>query len=187
MQIRGIFGLTAIVVISFSVGCSMSKSTVRGQNPDNNGPVIGSAPGYGDFKSTPYLGRHDHHDFKPLGGAVDHNFGYDGGFYAGPEGYYTEGKQAYMADSAGCQQCNNGQSCPQSGCHGCGRGCGYRNGMPQHVQTYQYDWPENMVYPPQFDPAGGIPNGGPNAGGVPAGMVQYPYYTLRGPTDFFMK
>ena len=44
--------------------------------------------------------------------------------------------------------------------------------MPQHVQTYQYDWPQNMVYPTQS---------------VPAGMVQYPYYTLRGPTDFFMK
>ena len=42
---------------------------------------------------------------------------------------------------------------------------------PQHYQTYQSDWPQNMVYPQQ----------------VPSGMVQYPYYTLRGPTDFFMK
>ena len=169
MQFRGILGLVALVAVSCSIGCSMTSPTVRGQAPDSSGPIIGSAPGYGDFQKKPYLGRHDHHDFKPLAGAADNNYGYEGGFYRGPDG---PGAQAYTVDASGCPSCQDGNACPQDGCQRCGRGCGYRNGMPQHVQTYQYDWPQNMVYPQQ---------------GVPAGMVQYPYYTLRGPTDFFMK
>ena len=172
MQFRLSLGLLAMVAVSFSVGCSMTNPTVRGQGPENNGPILGSAPGYGDLKRAPYMGKHHHHDFKPYAGASDHNFGYDGGFYAGPEGYSTDRNLPYTANGSGCPQCNNGQNCPQSGCQSCGRGCGYRNGMPQHYQTHQFDWPQNMVYPQQ---------------GVPSGMVQYPYYTLRGPTDFFMK
>jgi hypothetical protein len=173
MQFRGISGLLVILTASLSVGCSMSNPTVRSQTPEMNGPIIGSAPGYGEFKKAPYLGRHNPHDFKPFAGASDHNFGYEGGFYAGPEGYSTEANNPYTYGGGNaCDVCQGGQACPPQGCHGCGRGCGYRNGMPQHVQTYQFDWPQNMVYPQQ---------------GVPAGMVQYPYYTLRGPTDFFMK
>ena len=172
MQFRGILGLVALVAVSCSIGCSMTNPTVRGQAPDSSGPIIGSAPGYGDLMKKPYLGSHDHHDFKPLASAADHNYGYEGGFYQGPEGCYPPGKQAYTVDASGCPSCQDGNACPQDGCRRCGRGCGYRNGMPTHVQTYQYDWPQNMVYPQQ---------------GVPAGMVQYPYYTLRGPTDFFMK
>ena len=172
MQFRGIFGLVAAVAVSFSVGCSMTNPTVRSQTPEGNGPIIGSAPGYGEYIKSPHLGRHNHHDFKPLAGASDHNFGYEGGFYAGPEGYYTEGNQPYTMNGASCDVCQNGNACPDQGCQRCGRGCGYRNGMPTHIQTYQINYPQNLVYPTQ---------------GVPAGMVQYPYYTLRGPTDFFMK
>ena len=172
MQFRGILGFLAVVAVSFSVGCSMTKSTtVRGQGPENNGPIIGSAPGYGDLIKSPYKGRHDHHDFKPSAGISRASAGYEGGFYA-PDGDYTQANQPYTVDPNGCPQCDNGQQCPQRGCRRCGRGCGYQNGMPQHVQTYQFDYPQNMVYPQQ---------------GPPAGMVQYPYYTLRGPTDFFMK
>ena len=172
MQFRGILGLVAIVAVSFSVGCSMTNPTVRSQTPEGDGPIIGSAPGYGDFKKSPYLGRHNHHDFKPFQGASDHNFGYNGGFYAGPQGYFTDANQPYTMNGPSCDVCQNGQACPDQGCQRCGRGCGYRNGMPTHIQTYQIDYPQNMVYPTE---------------GVPAGMVQYPYYTLRGPTDFFMK
>ena len=114
---------------------------------------------------------------KPLAGAHDHNFGYDGGFYNPPEGTDPGRNVPYTADgscNAGCPQCNSGRNCPPSGCHHCGLGLGlgYQNGMPQHYQTQQFNWPQNMVYPQQ---------------GTPSGIVQYPYYTLRGPTDFFMK
>jgi len=41
-----------------------------------------------------------------------------------------------------------------------------------HYHTFEYDVPDNLSYPPANQP--------------PA-IVQYPYYTLRGPTDFFQK
>jgi len=173
MRFRGILGLAALLSVSFSVGCTMTNPTVRGQGPDTSGPIIGSAPGYGDFKRTPYAGRAGAHDFRVYSGFRDNNFGYEGGYYAGPNGYQTGLGRTYTAgDNGGCQQCNNGQSCPQGGCQRCGRGCGYRNGAPQHYQTYQYNWPQSQVYPQH---------------GVPSGIIQYPYYTLRGPTDFFME
>ena len=90
MQFRGILGFLAVVAVSFSVGCSMTKSTtVRGQGPENNGPIIGSAPGYGDLIKSPHMGRHDHHDFKPSAGISSANAGYEGGFYA-PDTDYTQ-------------------------------------------------------------------------------------------------
>ncbi len=174
MQVRWCFGLVAILAVSVTVGCSMTKSTVRGQNPDSGGPIIGSAPGYGDLQRAPYLGRHGH-DFKPLSGVRNQQNGFEGGYYSAPQGMYTDRQQPYMVNGSGgggCPQCNNGQNCPQSGCQHCGHGLGYVNGMPQHYQTQQFSAPQNMVYPQQ---------------GTPSGMVQYPYYTLRGPTDFFMK
>lgn len=43
---------------------------------------------------------------------------------------------------------------------------------PTHYQTFEYKYPKNLAYPP--------------ANHQPA-IVQYPYYTVKGPTDFFMK
>ena len=174
MRFRSGVALAALFALSFSVGCSMNNPIVRGQAPENNGPILGSAPGYGDLQKTPYLGSHGKHDFKPYNGFRDHNFGYDGGFYAGPDGYYTDRNIPYtvngQAAGAGCPHCQFGNACPADGCPQCGHGCLHK--FPHHYQTYQYDWPQNQVYPQQ---------------GVPSGVVQYPYYTLRGPTDFFMK
>ncbi|GIX04007.1 MAG: hypothetical protein KatS3mg113_1013 [Planctomycetaceae bacterium] len=126
------------------------------------GPIIGSAPGYGEHKKA---GKRD---FKTYTGFRDHHFGFEGGYYAGPEGYYTEHHPkvyTYGSSTAfGCLYCQHGLACPPGGCPHCGYGC------PQHHMTYQYKWPKNLVYPPNV---------------MPAGMVQWPYYTLRGPTDFF--
>lgn len=131
------------------------------------GPLIGSAPGYGELSKKPKK------DFKTFPEFHDNNFGYEGGYYAGPEGYYAaRHRKAYTYGHGGmgegCPYCNYGDACPPSGCPHCkchGKG-------PKHYTTYEYKWPDNLVYP-QY--------------GAPAGMVQYPYYTLRGPTDFFMK
>jgi hypothetical protein len=182
MRFRRSLGAAALFAVAFSIGCSMTNPTVRSQTPDNAGPIVGSAPGYGEMVRAPYKGKHGN-DFKVYSKYQDNNFGYEGGFYARPDPNITANNQPYTVNGGGgyppgagepgmCPECNNGQACPQNGCQRCGRGCGYRNGMPQHYQTYQYNWPQNMVYPQQ---------------GAPSGMVQYPYYTLRGPTDFFMK
>lgn len=43
---------------------------------------------------------------------------------------------------------------------------------PKHHHTFDYRQPKGLVYPPQNQPAG---------------VVVYPYYTCKGPSDFFMK
>jgi len=43
---------------------------------------------------------------------------------------------------------------------------------PTHYHTFEYRQPKNLLYPPANQPAA---------------VVQYPYYTVRGPTDFFLK
>ena len=55
-------------------------------------------------------------------------------------------------------------NCPDAGCN--------LPGHPVHRNFHTYHAPQNLMYPPE------------NA--APA-QVQYPYYTFRGPTDFFMK
>jgi len=75
-----------------------------------------------------------------------------------------------MAGGAGCQ---NGM-CGPAGCQGGAASHPYgRLNLPFHPvhRNYvDYQAPQNLQYP--------APNQ-PNA------LVQYPYYTLRGPTDFF--
>lgn len=75
------------------------------------------------------------------------------------------------------QGCPPGAACPpQRGCHSCaGHGC--RNCInlpfhPVHRNFHTYDVPAGLSYPQQD---------------TPAATYQYPYYTFRGPTDFFMK
>jgi len=196
MHLKSKWGMLVFVAMTAALGCSQSRSLIRGQSPDvaspqttakveniaGQGPIIGSAPGYGQFANgigdmKPGYGdlqgdlaaRHHHHDFKVYNGFQDNNFGYEGGYYAGPNGYYTEHDRSYMvnrdssceSDPTGSLQAGGAENCEQRP-HGC----------PSHYQTYSYNWPQNMVYPNSQ---------------TPAGVVQYPYYTFRGPTDFFMK
>ena len=190
MSIKASWGLTVLLAATALVGCGQSRQLVRGQSPsnaapaesapvENMGPIIGSAPGYAD-QVRGHKSGHTGHDFKAYNGFRDNNFGYDGGYYAGPQGYYTDRDRTYTTanSAAGCPACEYGRGCPQGGCQHCGcrGGCNEGNsgpgGCPQHYQTYRYDWPQNTVAPPTE---------------MPAAMVQYPYYTFRGPTDFFMK
>ncbi len=104
----------------------------------------------------------------------------------GAHGY---GAHGYGAHGYGHGQCPHG--CPQGHCPhgycpqyggGFGGGLGhlnpFRNGLaagiqtPNHYHWYQYDEPKNLVYP---------------QANTPAAIVQYPYYTLKGPECFFMK
>ena len=91
---------------------------------------------------------------------------------------------------AGCPQCQGhpaaGQPCPfcqnsvsgSSGhtfpdpTHGLATGAynHIRGPYPKHHFSYSYQRPSNLQYPPPQ---------------VPGGVVVYPYYTLKGPSDFF--
>lgn len=69
-----------------------------------------------------------------------------------------------------------GPSCPPNHCHPNGAKCPQcapdNFWVPKHHHTYDYKQPSGLVYPQQNQPAG---------------VVNYPYYTCKGPSDFFMK
>lgn len=187
MKVVKCLGLMAGVAVLAVAGCSQSPYTVRGQSPvappgvpvapgapiapplaDNPAaPVIGSAPGYGETIQHPKK----HRDFKAFANHYNPQFNSGNGWYSGVEDQYpNHQKHVYDVGGTGCPACQGGTCYPDGGCPHCGCGCGHKH--PDHYQTYSYKWPKNLVYPPPV---------------LPAGMVQYPYYTLRGPTDFFMK
>ena len=43
---------------------------------------------------------------------------------------------------------------------------------PTHYHWFSYEQPRNLVYPPANQPAA---------------VIQYPYYTVKGPDDFFLQ
>ena len=71
--------------------------------------------------------------------------------------------------------------CPQGNCQvghyggcpngHCGHGCGCGHQCPHHRFSWSYERPQNLKYP--------------DAGAV-GGAVVYPYYTHKGPSDFFL-
>jgi hypothetical protein len=84
---------------------------------------------------------------------------------------YTSGDQCDACDSgfASASNCRNGA------CQSCGpgrAGCMNLPFHPVHRNFHTYDVPQGLTYPQQ---------------NTPAAAYQYPYYTTRGPTDFFMK
>jgi hypothetical protein len=88
------------------------------------------------------------------------------------------------ASTHDCPMCQSGEghgaACPpnyqgyhQQRCSKNCRGAGCNLPChPVHRNFHTYHAPQNLMYPPENS--------------QPA-QVQYPYYTLRGPTDFFMK
>lgn len=82
------------------------------------------------------------------------------------------GPGGQLMHAGNCEMCPPNQRC---GNGRCGAGCNGNCNLPFHPvhrNFHTYHVPQGLMYPPE------------NA--APA-MVQYPYYTLRGPTDFFMK
>lgn len=85
----------------------------------------------------------------------------------GPEGYCPSGNCPPQGQGY-CPQGGYGGYCPPgAGGQFCGNNL---NWYPRHHQSYSYSAPNDLKYP------------APNA---PTGMVTYPYYTLKGPSDFF--
>ena len=80
----------------------------------------------------------------------------------GPMYYDGPAGQGSDCESGHCHP--NGAQCPT---------CAPKNfWVPKHHHTYDYKQPKNLSYPAQNQPAG---------------VVVYPYYTCKGPSDFFMK
>jgi len=136
-------------------GCGSTANIVRGQSP---AALQQASFGYnGPVHET----MHEHY----TGTDISH-YTVDSGAMGGscPSGY-------------GCPPC--GQGCPVGGCPGgaCGHGhcggCGNGQaacGGPHHGYSFAYEYPNDLSYPPS---------------NVPGGAVVYPYYTHKGPSDFF--
>lgn len=107
----------------------------------------------------------------PVQNAADHVYGEHTTFHEG-------------VAPAGYGNCPNGTCPPQgyAGGPGCPPGAGGHGHFghigpdgdwyPTHRYSYSYKTPQNLEYPPPQ---------------VPGGAVVYPYYTHKGPSDFFRK
>ena len=90
-----------------------------------------------------------------------------------PQAQFSGWQQSGDGGNAGsCPDCRSG-SCPSGFCLP-----GYDSGTvinlpgdPVHRNSFTYNVPQGLRYPPSP---------------TPAAITQYPYYTFRGPTDFFM-
>ncbi len=145
---------------------SMSKPSIfRGQDPAGMPPVEPMAPvapePMVDAAEAPAAAAP-----MPEAGTLAHELanpaaddGYQEAYADG--GYCPPGRGMYPAIV-----------CPRGGGY-CRPGCGCGNQFdwyPRHHLSHSYTTPRNLSYPTQ---------------GAPSGAVVYPYYTLKGPGDFF--
>ncbi len=162
MMLRTAWGILPCLMLPICLGCSSTNGTVRGQNPAD--PNL-QRPAVFQQQVPTQVGP---------------------AFYDGPPDYgpqvmrqVTFSNAMMFPESMGpaaVGSCPNGASCPS-----ClyGNGCGWDNaGLqrrgwdPIHNYNHSFKKPKNLVYPPANQPAA---------------VVQYPYYTLKGPTDFFVQ
>lgn len=150
-------------------GCTTSPLVARGQDPASDQWVTptsyGMQPKFHEAAADHVHGSRTTHYQVPMQGAwISHN-------------------EAVCPPVGDCPHCQGappvGQACPycQSDSEGHGHfghlrhlGKGLMEDYPQHHHTYAYKRPQHLQYPPPQ---------------VPGGMVVYPYYTLKGPSDFF--
>ena len=140
-------------------GCGSTGMVTRGQ--DAHAP----APGQFQARNT------------PAGMIQDHVYGTNTTYYTDGNGVGDRIHQAACRQNGcppGGASCppGHGGSCPHGyhgGCPSCGLGRA-PDWYPKHHFSYSYSVPSNLTYPQQ------------NAVG---GAIVYPYYTHKGPSDFF--
>ncbi len=93
----------------------------------------------------------------------------------GPQTAWADAAAHPHASDGSAGTCPNGycgNGCPDGWCDPCTAGCRGYGWRPHHHHTFRYRQPRNLVYPPNP---------------TPAAIVQYPYYTVKGPDDFFLQ
>lgn len=190
--------IAAGLLLGFSTGCTtMPKTVVRGQSPEKAKLLVheqseeqkaeivqtGRAKWTGELRTKGELRGLIHHNVH--GTEVSHH-GYRTDLPSCPDGSCQPGAGNPYAQNPYWRWGNfDAQPCPNGSCYGSGFGncppyhqeqCwdhgGYRHRGQYHYHTYSYKKPKNLVYPQ------------PNQ---PGGVVTYPYYTHKGPSDFFWK
>lgn len=214
MSTRLTTGLLSCLMASFFVGCAASpESLIRGQSPSAYPMPAGaySGHGFGAYSQGvpfPYNGLAGQALQAHVRGRADAYYGTRGssgfaagGFHGG--GYPVSTSYPVAYGGGGDYQtaaCDNGATCENGYCedpycnrgychhgyrfgdclHGCrscpycnGHGCDHCNGgqwAPTHLYQHMYKIPQGMVYPQNP---------------TPGAITVYPYYTHKGPDDFF--
>lgn len=179
----GGFALTALLLAA-SCGCSSAQTITRGQNPISDSAVTPAGHG---IHPAPHEAMVDHYRYTDVSRyEVNEN---------GQIVSYDPHQQMHAAATTLAQNCPtcrpnpacphcqghppHGQTCPMcQNSHASGHFSGTSNHIsgtfdhnyPRHHFTYDYIRPKNLLYPPPQ---------------VPGGAVVYPYYTHKGPSDFF--
>jgi hypothetical protein len=144
--------------------CSLVMITVGCSQ--NMGTVRGQAPG--QFQRGPTQRGPAQHAQYQQGPQMASNGGMRmPGPKPGVQYYDGPAHDPNQFSSADCPTCPHGNGCPV-----CPQQHGFDVWRPTHHHTWEYNAPKGLTYPDQNQP--------------PA-TVQYPYYTVKGPSDFFMK
>ena len=160
MHSRTIFSWALLCVAGTACGCGSAGMITRGQDAH--------APAPGQFQSS----RH------PVAALQDHVSGQHTTFHSydnsGMAGQYQQASCPPGGGAGSCPPQSYGGTCPHGvhggGCQSCGNGPDW---YPKHHRTYSYSVPNDLSYPAQ------------SGAGAVGGAVVYPYYTHKGPSDFF--
>ncbi len=198
MQFYGWKSLTsAALLVGLCSGCStFNQATVRSQSPEAQLMIheqSAQAPG-GDIQQVRGFNPVDPTFEGELKGAVQNHLydetvthhryrtgpGIEGAYAGGPMpgAAYGPGQSPYRRYGNFDQQpCPTGpyagfSNCPPQYQEQCWDHGGRRHRGIYNYHTYSYHEPKGLVYP--------APN-------QPGGVVTYPYYTHKGPSDFFWK
>ncbi|REJ93329.1 MAG: hypothetical protein DWQ34_05660 [Planctomycetota bacterium] len=162
-------------------GCGTAPTVFRAQEPAPEPLVEQTAFG---TQPKPAEAIHDHYKYNEVlhyGNANGETAAEIRARNAAAKSHYTSHSH-HAAACPACEDCPHCKGCPPQGqsCPFCQQGLGgdhdhdsgHRtlNKYPDHHFTYSYHRPKNLLYPPPQ---------------VPGGAVVWPYYTLKGPSDFF--
>jgi hypothetical protein len=187
--------LAACGLLAIAAGCGTAPTVTRGQEPLSD-PFVrpvsyGTQPQLWEAAADAHNTRIDHYEMpaNQPPGSMPYVTDASTGPYYGPASFcpaQNNGNGSYCPPSAECPHCQGcpapGTTCPFCQCQDPSHSHSHLNGLhdhlhqhfqqqyPQHHFTYSYHRPNNLVYPPPQ---------------VPGGAVVYPYYTLKGPSDFF--
>lgn len=155
-------GLAVLSLVTMSVGCASSGPVVRSQSPE----AAGNAGV--EQVSFDYMHAKLHHDYQ-----TSVNFQ---NMVPAPNNCPTCPPSQYgMASS--CPTCPPGSGGSYGYNGDCDNGC-QADGMlcrcpwhPTHHHMFSYEEPKNLTYPTS----------------QMGSLIRYPYYTFKGPDDFFQK
>jgi len=173
-QLATLGKLSLCLLLTLVVGCQSDQGIIRGQSANGSGlrrmsrSLLGQRAAYRpvSFQGPPAYG------YAPQDGHTPQAVPPCGPQSAIPQDpSHAPAASTPMNQSIPAYSDNGGAYCPK-GSLGNSYGGVSTWWRPTHHHTYSYRPPKNLVYPPENQPAA---------------IVQYPYYTVKGPTDFFYK